>query len=500
MQTEFTWSILLLFFIVIYISIVLSYDFLVDTPPSSSPLTPFLETYTNKNKENEKEITNQISEIVNSRTPLTKPELKEKLENVFEYIRNIDSKNSCISISNSQLKLLKEQCPTDSSCNKIFDNPSLFCSSKVKEAVDKSLFDLVEKPIMDQFMYLYSKSQRRYEDDNLLIDGLGEFHYNLKTANQPGSYYFFKGDSIIYLKKTAKVEVFLVGGGGSGNHSAIEQDGIGGAGGGGGGVGIGQLTFKKNSIYQIIVGKGGKVSENIEKLKLNREKLKSITNNQLKSVYDNKEVFKFGGISVNGGDSKIFNKTDPNEMNEVAYGGGGGGTTSDNYLDGMNSVNSGEMFLLSGNYGGSGGGGICNKGKNGTGGTALTGNGTLQYLGNKGGTSNTSYNAGGGGGGAKSVGGNATEKGPGNGGDGYDYLGRSYGGGGGGGVGIDKNSKEIGKNGLGAKFCGGNGGEKMGDNGQDAVPFSGSGGGGAAANGQRGGDGSDGTVILIFSM
>lgn len=99
------------------------------------------------------------------------------------------------------------------------------------------------------------------------------------------------------------VEVLIVGGGGGGGNSSWCQ---GGGGGGAGGVRVGSLNTFKNSVYNIIVGRGG-------------------------------------NPNFNGGDSAIRGAG----LNEVAVGGGNGAGNGAGFFGGSN-----------GGGGGSGGGGF----------------------------------------------------------------------------------------------------------------------------------------------
>ena len=282
-------------------------------------------------------------------------------------------------------------------------------------------------------------------------------YHDTITNNKNITFYEFKTNtSSISFTETVKCDVLIAGGGGGvawggGGLSG----GAGTGGGGGGGVGEGRLTFYKDEIYHIVVGKGGSAGHN--------------------------------RLGTNGKDSTIQGKN----IDEIAFGGGAGG-----------------YYNIIGQLGGSSGGNYGFTGllrdpvidytfvfSNMIPNLALRGSGVLTYHGNQGGygLNNTNLNSGSGGGGAGGKGESIHKDGSGgNGGDGYLWKknNKYYGGGGGGGGCSNCNG---GKGGLGS----GGDGSNHGIGATNPVPFSGGGGGGGATSGSGfGTKGAGGSIII----
>jgi hypothetical protein len=294
-----------------------------------------------------------------------------------------------------------------------------------------------------------------YKDNHVKITG---FHA-ITTDSKNVTFYEFKAIvSSIRFTETVQCNVLLVGGGGGGAYGGGGLSGNSGTGGGGGGsVGEGVLTFYKDEIYDIFVGKGG--------------------------------VSGHHSLGTNGQESIIQGKN----IKEIAYGGGFGG-----------------YYIFKGNTGGSSGGNYGFSGllkdqatnyifdfNNIKPNVALRGNGVLTYYGNQGGygLNNTNLNSGSGGGGAGGNGEEIHKDGSGgNGGDGFLWKknNKYYGAGGGGG---------------GCSGCrGGKGGKGGGDVSsfdQGAThpdPYSGGGGGGGTTAGSGFSTGGAGGIIIIIPL
>ena len=283
------------------------------------------------------------------------------------------------------------------------------------------------------------------------------YHDTITNNNNNITFYEFKANtSSISFTETVQCDVLIVGGGGGvawGGGGLSGGTGTGG--GGGGGVGEGRLTFYKNEIYHIVVGKGGLAGHN--------------------------------DLGTNGKESTIQGK----KIDEIAFGGGAGG-----------------YYNVIGRSGGSSGGNYGFTGllrdpvidytfifNNMLPNAALRGRGVLTYHGNQGGygLNNTNLNSGSGGGGAGGKGESIYKDGSGgNGGDGYLWKkNNKYYGGGGGGGGCSKCNG--GKGGLGS----GGDGSSHGIGATNPVPFSGGGGGGGATAGSGfGTKGAGGSVII----
>jgi len=281
--------------------------------------------------------------------------------------------------------------------------------------------------------------------------------YTITTNSKNEIYYEFKkNSSSINFLDTVQCNVLIVaGGGGVGWGGGGLSGGAGTGGGGGGGVGEGILTFYKDEIYNIIVGKGGSSGHN--------------------------------KLGTNGQDTTIIGK----EINEIAFGGGSGG-----------------YYNVIGQAGGSSGGNYGFTGllmdpvskytfifSNMIPNLALRGRGLLTYYGYKGGygLNNTNINSGSGGGGAGSNGGSIHKNGSGgNGGDGFLWkINNKYYGGGGGGGGCS--------NCIGGKGGYGSGGDGSNYNigATNPVPYSGGGGGGGSTAGSGFGTNRAGGIVII---
>jgi len=316
-----------------------------------------------------------------------------------------------------------------------------------------------------------------YKDNYVEITG----YHAITTDSKNVTFYVFNANvSSIRFTETVQCDVLLVSGGGGGAAGGGGLSGNSGTGGGGGGgVGEGILTFYKEEIYHISVGKGG--------------------------------VSGHHSLGTNGQDSTIRGKN----INEIAYGGGFGG-----------------YYIFKGNTGGSSGGNYGFSGllkdpatnyifdfNNIKPNMALRGNGVLTYYGNQGGygLNNTNLNSGSGGGGAGGNGEGIHKDGSGgNGGDGFlwkknnKYYGAGGGGGGcrgcrggkggkgGGGDGssFDQTQPGTTKGGAEAKPPSEQSGSDQGAT--HPEPYTGGGGGGGASAGSGFSTGGAGGIVIII--
>lgn len=171
-----------------------------------------------------------------------------------------------------------------------------------------------------------------------------------------GSMIYFTGYSKIIFTSTVRGEVLIVGGGGGASYGGGWITGGSGTGGGGGGcVGEGILTFTAETIYEIIIGNGGKANSN--------------------------------KVSEKGRDSMIVGR----DLHERAGGGGFGGYYFDNSAGGGSYGFNGEYIS----------GGTIYNFNNTFLGTSVQGSGRLTYHSNSGGgtMNNNKNNPGSGGGG-----------------------------------------------------------------------------------------------------
>lgn len=281
--------------------------------------------------------------------------------------------------------------------------------------------------------------------------------------------YKFPSSGKIKFNYSTTAYVLIVAGGGGGGFCINYYEG--GGGGGAGGVGMGTIVFPQNVEYAITVGAGG-----------------------------------VGGTSTSsatsGSDSSIVGGNLTTAINEVSYGGGYGGGQYNSKFAGSN--------------GGSGGGALGTVNK--SGGSASRGSSlssvsvSMRYYGNNGGFAGDE-SGGSGGGGAGATGGataslNHNIVGAGGAGITWSVAGVQYGNnyyGGGGGGGTFKSTPSVNSS-LGGSSVGGNGGNSktsssIENSGRDAVANTGSGGGGSCgmpASGSKGGNGSDGIIIIAI--
>jgi hypothetical protein len=182
------------------------------------------------------------------------------------------------------------------------------------------------------------------------------------TYNIFNSSIYFKSNGNIKFKENTRANVLIVGGGGGASYGGgWITGGSGTGGGGGGGVGEGILLFKANTVYNIIVGNGGKAVHNKVSEKGGYSEITGI------DINERAEGGGFGGYysynSAGGGSygftGEVIFDGEVYQYNNTYYGksvGGKGKLTYHSYSGGRGEINN----IINAGSGGGGAGGAGN--------------------------------------------------------------------------------------------------------------------------------------------